>query len=613
MFPNLFRHKPDALPSKHVLAAGSFLLLFLALGALQLAAPIHLDPFFLRAVKAASRFPYAYYVVPGAAAVAAFLFLAIGPVFSARFGKRTWRILFLISIFLAITALRWPFLGLGECNLDESQNLAIANTLLKDPAYWRSVDPGSHGPLTELPLLLGRLAGFALDYSMAKSVNLLLVICSTWLCYAAFARIFSERCARIACIPMVLFHALTHYWDFLGFSAETPLIFLLAAALFQLGRLHTANNASSPLQWYFLGLLLGSAPYSKLQGVPMAMAITLWGLALVWKSKTEWKSRLRLSGWYALGGVTSSLVVTGYLLAFGLFNDFIFRYVLQNFLYTQRVGRSFASKCVAFVHEFTRSSPTHVFFTQQLAIICLFAVVCSLGALWNLRPSRKSHASAERRPAGLATLFAFVFALACVYSICVPGHIFPHYLLLLVPAVSMVLCAFIFCFERNRRNSVLILAIPCVLYASLSFTLTGKHFHTKMTIFRPPFKAFAANRTLPVSKNIRQLAAPGQTMTIWGWFYRLHVETGLPMATRTTPMHIFGQPQLKETYLNAFVEEFTRAKPDFFVEAVGPGMELFNNKKIYGVGAYPQVKRILEENYELLGNNDALRLFRRVH
>ncbi len=572
------------------------------------AAPVHLDVFFHRAVLLASQAPYAAYVVPGVIALLFFLCTALAPLFSERFQSRSSRILFLILICLTIVAIRWPFLCLGELNVDESQDIAVANTLLKDPAYWRSVDPGSHGPLTELPLILGRIAGFAFDYSMSKSVNLLLVVCSACLLYLAFALLFSEKSARIASIPIVGFYALTHYWDFMVFNAEGPLIFLMSLALFQLGRVSTKKPACALLQWYMLGLVLGSVPYSKLQGVPIALVITCWGLLLLWKQHPNWSTRLRPAVAYLFGGITCSAVVGCYLSIFGIWNDFIFRYILQNFLYTQRVSNSFYHKLLAFFYELSFSSPTNTFLKLQFATIGLFSLVAVIILCWkHIKNVKLPALSASNR---IHFLFAYLFLLASVYCIFIPGHIFPHYMLLLIPAFGLLLCALLDYLRNTTAPYIFFILVACLLFASFSFAAISSHFNEKLKILSP-HKMFATNR-LPASKIISQLAEPGDEMVIWGWYYRLHVETDLPMATRTTPMHIFGIPQLKEKYLNAFIKEFQQAKPDFFVEAIGDKMKIFNNKNIYSVDSYQRIKEMLAKQYDYLGSVGPIRIFKRI-
>ncbi len=575
---------------------------------LHLAGPVHLNVFFYRAVFQASQAPYATYVIPGALVLCLFLFTALGPLFSQRFQSRFWRILFVILICLTILAIRWPFLCLGELNVDESQDIAVANTLLHDPTYWRSVDPGSHGPLTELPLIMGRLAGFAFDYSMAKSVNLLLVIGSACLLYLACSLLFSDKSARIASIPIVAFYALTHFWDFIGFNAEGPLIFLLSLALFQLGRLSAENRTHGLLQWYLLGLVLGSVPYSKLQGVPIALVITFWGLLVLWKKHVDWRSRMRPVAVYVLGGLTSSGIVGCYLSIYGLWDDFTFRYILQNFLYTQRVSNSFYNKLLAFIHNLSFNSLTNTFLKLQFATIGLFSLVGLTVFCWKSRTARQQRSISACFQIHL--IFSYLFLLACVYCICIPGHIFPHYILLLIPGFGLLLCALLFYINHNAPKYLFFLFMSCILFASFSFATEYSHFNDKLRILSP-HKLFSTNR-LPVSKIITQFASPDATMVVWGWYYRLHVETGIPMATRTTPMHIFGIPALKEKYLNEFIDEFKKAKPDLLVEAVGEKVEIFNDRTLYSVDSYPRIKQILKEHYDLIGATESIRIFKRI-
>ena len=577
---------------------------------LQKYSPIHLNNVCAAAVDFVAQSPFLMYLFPGSFLAVCYLLLALAPVFSARFESKPWRIVYFVLVILVIAAWRWPFLCLGECNMDESQNLAVVITLFKDPAYWRSVDPGSHGPLTELPLVLGRLAGFAPDFALAKSVNLSLIIASTCFFHLALSRLFTEKTARLACIPMVLFFSLTHYWDFLGFNAEAPLIFLLALALSQLGALHVHSGPPAFGRWYLLGLILGSVPYSKLQGVPIALVAALWGLVVLVQLPFQWKARLRFLGCYVLGGFSWSIATTIYLIHYGIFHDFIFRYLVQNFLYSQRGKQTFLEKINAFIFLIFQDFPINIFFKQQFFLIIALSFTCIVLITWSITSQNSILKRLQHQKKTISILFTFIYFLVCVYCVCIPGHIFRHYLLLLVPGICLFLCALLYLIATTARTRILGLGIAGILFASLSFTSGDQYFSKKMAIFQS--RDFFSIHSHPASQIISQLASDGDSMVVWGWFYRLHVETEIPMGTRTTPMHIFGIPELSNAYLQAFMQEMNTTKPELFIEAVGPGMKTFTDRNTYGVDAYPEVRKLLDEQYTLLAVFGPMRFYRRM-
>ncbi len=577
---------------------------------LQIIAPVHLNVLLHHAVNKASLDLELSYLFPGIIAVVCFILLAIAPVFSSRFESRFWQKLFLLFIFLAIIAFRWPFLSLGERNVDESQDLAIANTLFQDPAYWRSVDPGSHGPLTELPLMVGKIAGFSLDYGLSKSISLLLTIASACLLYLAFCRIFSVKSARLACIPFVLMHGLTHFWDFLCFNAEGPLIFLLSLALFQLGRIYSNSpKSSSPLQWYLLSFILGSVPYSKLQGVPIALVISLWGFILLWMQQLGRTKKLQLSGWYIFGGLSSSIMVSIYLTITNLWNEFIFRYILQNFLYTKRDNESFTEKVASFFNSFFSENSTNTFFREQFFLIIILGLICLAFCcrLWFVKSQKRNFPFTRYQI--ISVVFSLIFFLSCIYCTFIPGKLFFHYMMLLFPGISLLLCGLVFIIIKNGNKYLSILLVAGIIFTSSSFAADLEYFDKKLLYFTP-HSGYSTNKH-PASKVVLDLVSKGDSMVVWGWFYRLHVETELPMGTRTTPMHIFGMPELKEKYLTDFLNEFKKSKPEWFIEAVGNGMEIFKDRKKYGIQACPVVEELVESSYDLIGTIGPIRIFRK--
>src|SRR5215831_6543568 len=62
-------------------------------------------------------------------------------------GLVTSRTLLFVSIAASLFAFRFPVLLAGELNPDETQFLAVAEKLFKDPVFFRSVDVGTTGPV----------------------------------------------------------------------------------------------------------------------------------------------------------------------------------------------------------------------------------------------------------------------------------------------------------------------------------------------------------------------------------------------------------------------------------------------------------------------------------
>ena len=61
-------------------------------------------------------------------------------------------------------------------NPDEPQMIAGAITLERFPVYWEYVDGTTHGPLANVPLLIGNALGLPLDYAGARFVAGVLMI-----------------------------------------------------------------------------------------------------------------------------------------------------------------------------------------------------------------------------------------------------------------------------------------------------------------------------------------------------------------------------------------------------------------------------------------------------
>src|SRR5882757_8822920 len=100
-----------------------------------------------------------------------------------------WRDGAVLGLFLL--AWRWPFLLVArEFNPDESQLIAGALTLTRDPVFWRSVDGNTAGPFDFYALLPLHWLGLPLDYFTARLTGLLIIWGTLFLCLRTLARIF---------------------------------------------------------------------------------------------------------------------------------------------------------------------------------------------------------------------------------------------------------------------------------------------------------------------------------------------------------------------------------------------------------------------------------------
>ncbi len=553
--------------------------------------------------------PGLLYWTPALAATTCTLLLAIRPVICPRTqGSGTT----LFSWLLAATfvLLRWPLLTLGELNPDESQILASAITLAQDPVFWRSIDPGSHGPLVEYPLLLLHLSGLSVDYGLSKLAGMLMMAGSLVLLYQALRLLFSDACARLTVFTPAIFLGFTSYCDFLAYNAETPTLLLLCAALFLVSRLRVTEGLQRGTLGVLCGLCLGCVPWAKLQGIPIAGALGLWCLAELWRVRRNRQDALAQSALVLGAGVTPSAVFLCVLGLLGLWEQFYVRYIVQNFFYVSKKAEPFWKKLLSFYVQFDYGQINTFFFRSVLLVTAILLVLFLILCLRNsrlrtlLRPALRTESSTQ------GIYFSGLAFFLTVYSIIAPGNYFAHYYLFIFIFAAVFQCALLFIAADTLRDRV----GPSVILAFFSLTLSlpfvfFKHtYRDNTSIFKEPYICRGQVNHF-YSDVILEYASPEATVAVWGWFYDVYVHTGRRIPTRTTPMHIFGIPALREFYLNDYINQLIATQPDIFIDAISPDMFAYDDKAKYGFETVPQLAAFINGNYDFISDINGVRLY----
>jgi hypothetical protein len=100
---------------------------------------------------------------------------------------------------------------------------------------------------------------------------------------------------------------------------------------------------------------------------------------------------------------------------------------------------------------------------------------------------------------------------------------------------------------------------------------------------------------------LHALTGPGDTVGVWGWACLLHVESGLPQATRdgTTLWSIQPNPQQAYHRIN-YLADLRRSAPAVFVDAVGQGACVFTDRARQAHESFPELADYVRQNYTLV-------------
>ena len=125
------------------------------------------------------------------------------------------------------------------------------------------------------------------------------------------------------------------------------------------------------------------------------------------------------------------------------------------------------------------------------------------------------------------------------------------------------------------------------------------------------FHTYLSYRIDEIPKQIQSNTELSDSMAIWGYEPRLHVESQTPFGVRfPTPFNIVNDYPTKQMMLDAYIRDLTSHKPVFFLHATGPGHHILN-KPEYSYINFPAIHDIIKIDYSLLYETENIQLFKR--
>jgi hypothetical protein len=518
------------------------------------------------------------------------LFVALRP--GRRDGGRDrWTIAFIGLAVLVVLLWRWPTFALYEQNPDESEDIAAALTLRHDPRYWSSVAGTTHGPAVSFPLLVPCLFGFIPEYGSARVVGLGMMVGSLLCLHGVLRRWFPADVARLLVVPLVFCLAFMRFWDYVAYNGEHAVVFLVSLAGLQAVRALAPQAGAGAA--FTTGLLLGSVPFAKLQGVPPAAAIgaLYMGSALVQGGR--WRARL---GAVAAGAVLPSILVLAYLWFMGLLTYFQASYLSWNFGYANHATTSAWHSMRALQPWLFDQRWNETFAPFLLASVAAGLVLAMAAAAVRRVPARAS-----------VLLVAVVVSAAATYAVFRPGYQAQHYLLMLLFPIGLLNGALwgpLLAAAGTKARVAFVLAFSALdLAAPIVRTLPQI---VREATTPPPVPA--AKRAAGASV-IRQWVARGDGLLVWGWAEQYYVLTRTWRATRSVPRAPLEPGPLQPYFFRLLLEDFDRADPPVFVDAVGPGQFIYEDRERFGHEAYPALQERVAQRYRLVADVEGARIY----
>lgn len=500
-----------------------------------------------------------------------------------------------LLVFLFLLAWRWPFLlDPREYNPDESQMIAGAMTLAHDPAFWRSVDGGSSGPLNYWLLTPWAWLGLPLDYFTARLTGLLLIGGALFFCLRSLARPFGHAAAWLGILPAAAFFASASHPELANLSTEHLPLFFIALSFWLLSE----NAPASRIRLWSACFLAGALPWAKLQAGPIGLALLGWAGWQVWRQPGR-AARLRFRDLAEIVAAAAlpALLLAGMVAAAGLVDAAWRRFILQNFVYVGKGNSATLAEAVrAMWHnaEFDGRLPLFLYTTGA-------GLLLAMGFLaWR-----------RVRPSPLVTAGAFV-TFAAVTAVITPRRDYLHYALLLPVPVTLWFGAAIGEWWRHWPAVRLRLALAGLGLAAGVLPLITR----ALRLDHPPvYGSFAYNWRHPRSSAaevLHALTGPGDTLATWGWAGYLHVESGLRQATRDANSLWSVEPNPQQAYFRThYLADLQRSAPAVFVDSVGPGAFFYQDRRWQSHEHFPDLDAYIRQHYTLVTDWQDARIYAR--
>ncbi len=496
-----------------------------------------------------------------------------------------------VVLFLFLLGWRWPFLlAANEFNPDESQLIAGAISLTRDPVFWRSVDGTTSGPLNFYVLLPWHWLGAPLDYFTARLTGLLLIWGALIACHRTLAAAGDRASAWLSVLPAAGCFATMTYYDLIHFSSEHLSLLLIAVAV---GLLAGRIPQDRFRRWSGC-FVAGLAPWAKLQVAPISVVLIVWGIWQGWKEAGESRAdRGRRVAGIALAGVAPTLIALGLIAATGQMETAWRRYFLTNLVYVSDT-RPLQAALGEMATLSLRDGRIPLFLGTMAAIALAAAAYYAIRRV---------------RPPALF-LPGLALSLAAFAAVITPHREFLHYALLLLVPLTIMVGALVGGWWQGLSSARARWSLAAVLFLAGGLPAV-------LTRCRQPapevYGLFLYQWHHPrtsVAEIIHALAQPPQTLGVWGWANHLYVETGLPQATSDThSVWAINANSQRDYYRACYLADLRRNQPTVFVDAVGADAFAMQNRTTQGHESFPELAAYIRQNYTLVVDLGEARIY----
>jgi hypothetical protein len=541
------------------------------------------------------------------------IFLAFTGLNEKNHGSKQWYkrllysdIFFLLVIYIGILVLSMPNLIIFEQDVDESQWMVGAATLIRNPKFWDSVNGTTGGPLIIFPLTLIHFLGLGINYVTVRLFGLLCcTLPSITFMYLGFRNLFSAKIGKIIILPVVLCMVFVNYRYSITYNGEHMSMLLTSLSIFLYSKI-ASGSKNKYFYLFCLGFVLGCIPFVKLQAVPIGISIGIMCcIAIFFMNHSDSKTKIKELAYFGISCLLPICIVFTYLSKSNILGDFWQSYIVTNLFYAKIGLRKFE---MINGNSFLLRKLKFIVYMPDVGIYfrSLFFVDLSIGAallgFWKYVTHRTQY----------LTISSFLVFLGGLFSVIIPKNNSPHYLLLLIMptlfftgtliASSYEYSSFVF---KSGAQRLIIKIIVIIIIFLLSFSAILKGSKGIEYIKRNGIKPYKSS----IAEKINEYAHPNEKMAVWGWMNKYYIEAGLLQGTREP--HIFFQvtkTNQQGYYLQRYALDLTRNKPAVFLDAVAEGSFYFSEAE-YRHDNFPLIKKIVNTYYVLTDEINGVRIY----
>jgi hypothetical protein len=213
----------------------------------------------------------------------------------------------------------------------------------------------------------------------------------------------------------------------------------------------------------------------------------------------------------------------------------------------------------------------------------------------------------------LKPVFAVFFLIVSFYVVIKPGYAFAHYTLFLLWPVALLAGSIWTPAVANRlvalRRSIVLgfILVPLMFLfvgslTLIKFTPLAAVFHHNSYFYRN-LDAAGAETFFDGGNLISNTETKNGRMFIWGWMPEIYLYANITPATRDiiTYNQIIKTP-VRSYFRERMMTELTRRHPEYFVDAVAPGI-FFSDPAAQGIAGFAELNALVENEYTIVSRS----------